>query len=206
MASSSERPPLILASGSPYRRKMLEDAGLSFHVSAAGVDEAALKRGLSVKAPRPAPSDIAQALASAKAVAVSGVNPGAAVIGADQILVLGDEMFDKPGNVAAARAQLERLRNKTHNLVSAVVLAQDGKVVWSHADEAQMTMRPFTPAFLDRYLAEVGAGLNQIVGAYEIEGRGIQLFDRVAGDHFTIIGLPLVPLLTELRARGVIEA
>ena len=198
--------PLILASGSPYRRKMLEAAGLAFRVAPAGVDEAALKRSLASQTPTPAPAAIADALARAKAQSVSVRHAGATVIGADQILALGSELLDKPGNLAAARAQLERLRGKTHRLISAVALAESGQVLWTRVDEAVLTMRSFTPEFLDRYLAEAGADLCQIVGAYEIEGLGIQLFERVEGDHFTIIGLPLVPLLAELRSRGVIAA
>lgn len=199
-------PPLILASGSPYRRKMLEAAGLSFRVVPADVDEAALKRKLATVAPKPDPAAIADALARAKAEAVSIVHPDAVVIGADQVLALGDELFDKPGDLAAARVQLERLRGKTHRLVSAVVLAQAGKVLWTHVGEAVLTMRSFSPAFLDDYLTKAGPGLCQIVGAYEIEGPGIQLFERVEGDHFTIIGLPLVPLLAGLRSHGAIAA
>lgn len=185
---------------------MLEAAGLSFQVIPADVDEAALKRTLVAATPKPPPAEVALALARAKAEAVSAQNTDAAVIGADQILALSKTLFDKPGSLAAARVQLEHLRGKTHRLISAVVLAQGGKAVWHHVDEAQLTMRPFSPEFLDRYLAEAGPGLCQIVGAYEIEGPGIQLFERVEGNHFTIIGLPLVPLLAELRSRGVIAA
>ncbi len=199
-------PPLILASGSPYRRKMLEAAGLSFLVVPAAVDETALKRKLAMVAPKPDPAAIADALARAKAEAVSIRHADAVVIGADQVLALGDELFDKPGDFAAARVQLERLRGKTHRLVSAVVLAQAGKVLWTHVGEAVLTMRSFSPAFLDDYLTKAGPGLCQIVGAYEIEGPGIQLFERVEGDHFTIIGLPLVPLLAGLRSHGAIAA
>jgi len=198
--------PLILASGSPYRRKMLEAAGLSFHVVPADVDEAALKRGLAAQTPKPIPATIADALARAKAESVSVRHPDATVIGADQILALGDELLDKPGDLAAARVQLERLRGKTHRLISAVVVAEAGKVLWTHIDEAVLTMRPFSREFIDRYVAQAGPGLCQIVGAYEIEGPGVQLFERLEGDHFTIIGLPLVPLLAELRSRGVIDA
>ena len=198
--------PLILASGSPYRRKMLEAAGLSFHVVPADVDEAALKRGLAAQSPKPISAAVADALARAKAQSVSARHPDATVIGADQILALGDDLLDKPGDLAAARVQLERLRGKTHRLISAVVVAEAGKVLWTHVDEAVLTMRSFSPEFLDRYLAKAGYDVCQIVGAYEIEGPGIQLFERVEGDHFTIIGLPLVPLLAELRSRGVIGA
>jgi septum formation protein len=198
--------PLILASGSPYRRKMLEAAGLAFRVVPADVDEVALKRSLAAQTPKPAPAAIADALARAKAQSVSVRHAGATVIGADQVLEHAGELLDKPGDLAAARAQLERLRGKSHRLISAVVVAEAGQVLWTHVDEAVLTMRPFTPEFLDRYLAEAGPDLCRIVGAYEIEGLGIQLFERVEGDHFTIIGLPLVPLLAELRSRGVIDA
>lgn len=197
---------LVLASGSPYRRRMLEAAGLSFRVVPADVDESALKRSLAAKRPEAGPAAVAEALARAKAEAVGARFPEALVIGADQVLALEDELFDKPGNLTMARAQLERLCGKTHRLLSAVALAQGGEIVWTDVGQADLTMRSFSPEFLDRYLAKSGAGLYQIVGAYEIEGPGIQLFDRIEGDHFTIVGLPLVPLLTELRARGAIAA
>ena len=197
---------VLLASASPYRRKMLQDAGVAFDVVAADVDETVLKREFSGRTPRPAAGEIASALARAKAEAVSHNNKEAIVIGADQILMVGDDLLDKPGSAGAARAQLARLRGKTHRLVSAVALARAGTALWTHVDEAKLTMRNFSDAFLDAYVAEAGERLAGIVGAYEIEGRGIQLFERVAGDHFTIIGLPLVPLLAELRARGVIAS
>jgi septum formation protein len=196
---------LLLASASPYRRKMLQDAGVSFEAVAANVDEAALKRELSALKSSPSAGTVASALARAKAESVSRMHKQALVIGADQVLVLGDDLLDKPGSADAARVQLTRLCGKTHRLVSAVVLAQAGAVLWTHVDEAQLTMRTFSEAFLDRYVAEAGSRLAGIVGAYEIEGRGIQLFERVEGDHFTIIGLPLVALLAELRVRGAIE-
>ena len=202
--ASSAAPRLVLASTSPYRRKMLEAAGLSFEIVAPDVDEADLKHSLAARAPKP--GAVAGALARAKAEAVSARHPDAVVIGADQVLALEQELFDKPGDLAAARAQLERLRGKTHRLLSAVALAQRGQILWSTVGEAVLTMRHFSPEFLDRYLAASGDGLCRIVGAYEIEGPGIQLFERVEGDHFTIIGLPLVPLLAELRSRGVIAA
>jgi septum formation protein len=197
--------PLLLASASPYRRKMLEAAGLSFDVVVAGVDEALLKQQLARRSPKAAAGEVAQVLARAKAEAVSAKHPNAIVIGADQVLALGDELLDKPGSSAAARTQLARLRGRTHRLVSAMTIASGGKADWSHVDEAVMTMRAFSDAFLDRYVAEAGPRIAGIVGAYEIEGRGVQLFERVEGDTFTIIGLPLIPLLAELRARGVIE-
>lgn len=203
----AETPPteLLLASASPFRRKLLEAAGVLVRVVPANVDEPALKRGLAAGGLKLGPAAIAEAMAAAKAEDVSSALPEALVVGADQVLALQDELFDKPGDLAAARAQLERLRGRTHSLFTAVALAQDGRVVWSKVEGATLTMRNFSGAFLDGYLSRAGARLCQIVGGYEIEGAGIQLFERVDGDHFTIIGLPLVPLLAELRTRGVIQ-
>jgi septum formation protein len=193
---------LVLASSSPFRRRLLQAAGLSFRVVPPDVDEAALKRSLGAAAP----AGLARALACAKAQAVSARAPGALVIGADQVLALGERLYDKPGSLAEARAQLLELRGKTHQLHTAAALAQAGEVLWTFVDAASLTMRAFSPAFLEAYLAAAGDSLCAIVGAYEIEGRGIQLFERVAGDHFAIIGLPLLPLAAELRARGVLPA
>jgi septum formation protein len=206
MPEGAKGVPVLLASASPYRRKMLQDAGLSFDVVTASVDEAALKREFLARTPKPSAGAIASALAQAKAEAVSRTRRDALVIGADQVLIAGDDLLDKPGSAAAARAQLARLRGKTHRLISAVSLAQAGAALWTHVNEANLTMRAFSDTFLDGYVAEAGERLAGIVGAYEIEGRGIQLFERVEGDHFTIIGLPLVPLLAELRSRGVMAS
>ncbi len=192
---------LLLASASPFRRKMLEAAGVPFRVVPADVDESALKRRLAGKV---AAEGLAEALAAAKAVAVSARFPTDLVIGADQVLALGDEMVGKPRDKDAARAQLQRLRGRMHRLLTAVALAQGGRVVWSTIDAATLTMRDFSGAFLNEYLARCGERLQGTAGAYEIEGLGIQLFDRVEGDYFTIIGLPLIPLLAELRVRGVV--
>jgi septum formation protein len=170
------------------------------------VDEAALKRELLAATPAPPPAGIAQALAEAKALAVSRNRAGALIIGSDQVLALEGELLSKPSDLGAARAQLERLSGKTHRLLSAVVLARGGDILWRQVGEAALTMRRLSPAFLDRYLAAVGKAACQSVGAYQIEGMGIQLFERVEGDHFTIIGMPLLPLLTELRARGVLAS
>jgi septum formation protein len=197
-------PQVILASASPFRRKMLEAAGLRFEVIPADVDEIALKRQLASAAPRPGPGAVAEALARTKAQAIGRKHPDALIIGADQVLALDNDLFDKPGDMAEARAQLERLRGRTHTLHSAVVLAQDGNVAWTCVEEATLTMRAFSAEFLDAYLARSGDAVCRTVGAYEIEGPGVQLFERIEGDHFTIIGLPLVPLLAELRLRGVL--
>ncbi|TMJ67841.1 MAG: septum formation inhibitor Maf [Alphaproteobacteria bacterium] len=195
---------LVLASASPFRRRMLEAAGLSFEVAPADVDEAALKRDLLGSGSTP--STIAAALAAAKADAVSARLPDALVIGADQVLALGQDLFSKPVGTPAAREQLLRLRGKSHQLHTAACLATGGKAVWTHVEIATLTMRPFSDAFLADYLRVAGDRVCHTVGAYEIEGLGIQLFERIEGSLFTIIGLPLLPLLAELRARGVIDA
>ncbi len=203
--TEARKPPgeLLLASASPFRRRLLDAAGVPFRVVPADVDESVLKRGL---AGTVGPEGLAEALAAAKAEAVSARHPGDLVIGADQVLALGDELFGKPADLAAARAQLERLRGRTHRLLSAVALAQGGRVVWAKVESASLTMRDFSASFLDEYVAGRGERLLATAGAYEIEGLGIQLFDKVEGDYFTIIGLPLLPLLAELRARGVVQA
>lgn len=194
---------LVLASASRFRRKLLEAAGVAFRVVPAKVDEAAIKRSLAASLE---PSALAQALAAAKAEAVSRQQPESLVVGSDQVVALGDAVLDKPADLAEARAQLERLRARTHKLFTAVALARGGRVVWSATDSASLTMRNFSDEFLDGYLAACGTSLCQVAGAYEIEGRGVQLFERVEGDQFTIIGLPLLPLLAELRVRGALPA
>jgi len=194
--------PLVLASASLFRRRMLEAAGLGFTVVVPDVDEAAVKSkllrsGASIK-------DIAQGLAVAKAEDVSAHLPDALVIGADQVLACGAEMFNKPASVAEAREQLVRLRGKTHELHTAVALAASGKAVWTHLQTVALAMRPFSDAFLADYLARLGERVRRTVGAYEIEGPGIQLMEHIEGDMFTVIGLPLLALLSELRARGAV--
>jgi septum formation protein len=191
---------LVLASASPFRRRMLEAAGLPFRVVPAEVDESAVRQRITT----PDLARVADTLAQAKAVAVSKAHPDTLVIGADQVLAFGDQLFNKPKDLHEARAQLKSLRGHAHHLHAAAALAQAGKVLWSHTETARLVMRSFSDAFLDRYLAEMGGRACQTVGAYEIEGRGIQLFERIEGDSFTIIGLPLLPLLAELRARGAI--
>lgn len=206
MAEPSARD-LVLASTSPFRQRMLEAAGVSFRVVPPEVDEAAIKRRLSSDSAKPlSPPAIAEALARAKAEAVSARIPEALVIGADQVLALGDELVSKPRDLGEARRQLQHLRGKSHNLFTAAALAQGGKAVWSQVEIATLVMRAFSNSFLEGYLREGGEGLCRMVGAYEIEGRGIQLFDRVDGDTFGIVGLPLLPLLAELRARGAIAS
>lgn len=195
--------PLVLASASQHRRRLLKAAGLLFDVVPAEVDEAASKRGL-VDAGADAPA-IAGALAREKALVVSAKLPAALVIGADQVLACEGQLFDKPGGVAAARGQLQRLRGRTHQLNTGVALAHNREIVWQRTDTACLKMRAFSDAFLESYLLEAGEAIWGTVGGYEIEALGIQLFVSLSGDTSTIVGLTMLPLLTELRARGVIR-
>lgn len=196
---------LILASQSRSRRRMLDAAGLVFQAIASTVDEPRLREKLEASGAECGPEVIARALAAAKAEEVSRAHPDAFVIGGDQVLALGSRIFEKPPDLAAARRQLLELKGQTHVLVSAVVLVKGGTVVWAHAETARLTMRAFSPAFLERYLVAAGADVCLSVGAYQLEGLGAQLFERIEGDYFTILGLPLIALLGALRARGVIE-
>jgi septum formation protein len=194
---------LILASGSRSRRALLESAGLTLDVVPADLDERAAEEPL-LRAGA-TPEDIALALAMAKATMVSEAHRGALVIGADQMLELEGERLNKPEDMEAARLQLLRLSGKTHALHSAVCCARNGEIVWQHAEPAYMTMRKLTPKFIGRYLAAVGPEALTSVGAYQVEGRGIQLFEKIDGDFFAILGLPLLPLLAFLRSEGVVE-
>lgn len=191
---------LILASKSLTRSALLSRAGLRFAVSPAQIDERALEahelgKGRSAR-------ELARALAEAKALAVAGANPAATVIGADQLLALGSELLHKPDDAAAARKQLDRLRGETHSLVAGVALAKAGEVVWSYVDTAELTMRSFSDRERDRVLELEGAAILESVGAYRLEGPSIQLFERIEGDYFTVLGLPLLPLLAALRSHA----
>lgn len=197
---------LILASASIARRQLLAAAEVTCRVVPANLDEEAIRSGLQQTSAAHHPPDIATRLAHAKAEHVSREHQSALVVGADQVLALGDEIFQKPTGIGDAREMLLRLRGKTHQLHSAVVLATAGEVLWTHLDTAELTMREFSTAFLDGYLLRAGARICNSVGGYELEGLGIQLFERIAGDYFTILGLPLIPLLAELRARGILMA
>ncbi len=194
---------LVLASASPWRASMLRDAGLEIVAEAAEIDERAVDAPL--RKARLAPEDVALVLAEAKAADVSSRHPGALVIGADQVLEFESEMFNKPETMEEARDNLFRLRGAPHHLRSAIVCVRDGAPVWRHVATATLTMRRFTPEFLGHYLAEIGENALKSVGSYQIEGRGIQLFEKIEGDYFTIIGLPLMPLLGFLRGEGIIE-
>lgn len=194
---------MILASASAGRRRILTDAGLDVETVAPGLDERALEAPLDEG--NVTPEDRAQILAEAKAAAVSEMHPDALVIGADQILSLGDEILHKPADMEEARRRLLALSGKTHQLSSAVVLASRGAAIWRHVGVAHLTMRKLDPGFVGRHLSAVGDAALSSVGAYQVEGPGIQLFEKIEGDHFTIIGLPLLPLLSRLRELGVID-
>jgi septum formation protein len=194
---------LVLASASSARRSILQNAGLSFEVVPAEIDERAAEEPL-LKAGA-TPDDIATALAMVKAESVSAARSDALVIGADQVLEVNGEQLSKPADMEAARHQLLRLSGKTHLLHSAVACARGGNVVWQHVETAALTMRKLDPAFIGRYLAAVGGDALKSVGAYQLENRGIQLFEKVEGDYFAILGLPLLPLLAFLRSEGIGE-
>jgi septum formation protein len=194
---------LILASTSEIRRRLLAKAGIAVEVMAPAIDEAAARLGLPPDLPA---SRIAETLAEAKARSVSANRPDDHVIGADQILVLDDAVFAKPGDLAEARRHLLSLRGRTHTLVTAAVVLRHGRILATITDSANLTMRHFTDQFLDRYLAAAGPDVTGSVGAYRFEELGAQLFDRIEGDYFTILGLPLLPLLSFLRAERLIPS
>jgi septum formation protein len=199
-------PSLVLASGSATRRTMLEAAGVAFRVTPADLDEAAIRDRMLAADAAVSHESIALALAVEKGKAVSETTPGALVIGADQVLSCDGRLFEKPASVAEARMQLLALRGKTHALHSAVALALGGTVLWNETATARLTMRAFSEAALDAYLARAGDAVTTSVGAYRIEGPAIQLFEAIDGDHATILGMPLLPLLAELRRREVLPA
>lgn len=196
---------IILASASRTRADLLRHAGLEIRVDPAGLDESAMIAAMrDTDNPMP-PDDVAAVLADAKAETVSARHPGALVIGADQTLALGGRLFQKPGNMEQARRQLLDLAGRTHALHSAVSLSRDGRSIWRYVDTAHLTMRAFSPEFLGRYLADIGDDALTSVGSYQLEGPGVQLFEKVDGDYFTILGLPLLPLLAALRDEGELD-
>ena len=200
----SGRPPLILASGSKSRARVLEAAGLAFIVEPPGLDEAVMRQAVGGKGSL-SPHDMAEVLARAKAEAVSDLAPKAYVIGGDQVLALGDTIFPKPDSMEAARRQLLDLSGRTHKLHTAVAVATDGETIWAETTIATLSMRKLSPEFIGRYLAAAGEEVLGSVGAYQLESLGVQLFEKIDGDYFSILGLPLIPLLDTLRREGVIE-
>jgi septum formation protein len=195
-------PRLVLASASTSRADMLRHAGLVLAQEPAGVDEELVKHSLKTEGADAA--HVALTLGDLKAQQVSRRHPDAFVIGADQMLECNGIWFDKPPDIDHARGHLQALRGKTHQLITAAVVVRAGARIWQHVDRATLTMRPFSDAFIDDYLEMTGAEVCSTVGAYRLEGLGAQLFSRVEGDFFTILGLPLLPLLDFLRGHGIV--
>lgn len=202
LSSPGGRETLILASKSAARRAMLENAGVPFEVRVAGVDEDAIK-AVSTDLD---PAGLAVRLAEAKALAVSRDDETAWVLGSDQTLAFDGGLISKAKSLDAARERLKSMRGRIHHLHSGAVLAVKGEIVWSGVDTVEMRMRDFSDAFLDAYLAAEGEALLACVGSYRLEGMGSQLFAAIDGDYFTVLGLPLWPVLAELRRAGVLSA
>lgn len=192
---------LVLASASPSRASILQAAGLAVTIEPASLDEDPVKQSLRGNGA----ATIAGTLANLKAAQVCRNHPGALVIGADQVLECEGAWFDKPADVDDARKHLLNLRGRTHELIAAVCVLRDGEALWRHTERARLTMRCFSTAFLERYLREQGDSVCESIGAYRIEGVGVQLFSAIEGNHFTILGLPLLPLLDFLRGHGVVQ-
>lgn len=195
------QPPLILASQSRARQAVLTGAGLAFEALPAELDE----RAIEIESGLTAPGEVAECLARAKASAISALHPGRYVIGADQTLALGAQRFSKPADRAAAADQIATLAGNTHELHAAVAVVCDGQVLFSHVSIARMTMRPLSRNTIDAYLEAAGDAVRGSVGAYQLEGLGVHLFERIEGDYFTILGMPLLPLLAFLRSRNLLR-
>ena len=193
---------IVLSSTSETRRKLLSQTGLYFKTAKPPVDESVIKAALKKAGANAA--QVADTLAESKANSVGMIIPGAYIIGADQMLECDGEWFDKPADRDGARRHLESLRGKTHELITAAVIAHEGRVIWRHTEIAKMTMRDFSESFLDTYLDKAGEGIVRSVGAYELEGMGSQLFEKIEGDFFSILGLPLIPLMGALREAGAV--
>ena len=192
---------LILASQSRARQMLLANAGLTFETVPAEIDERAIQQASGLSAP----ADIAALLAREKSLFVSRRRSGRYVIGADQTLALGTRLLSKPASRAQAAEQLHALAGKSHELCSAVAVARDGKILFEKVAIARMTMRPLIETEIDAYLDAAGAAVTSSVGAYQLEGLGVHLFDRIEGDHFTILGLPLLPLIAFLRSEHLLR-
>ena len=194
---------LVLASSSPFRQMLMKNAGLAFEAHAAHIDERAIEAPLEKSGATP--DEVALVLAEAKAGEVSRRFGGALVIGSDQTMSLGAQVFHKPKDMADAANHLRMLGGKTHRLNSAVAIVRDGEVLWQHVAHAELAIRPLTDDFIARHLNRVGSKALASVGAYQLEGEGIQLFEKIDGDYFTILGLPMLPLLAKLRELDAID-
>ena len=194
--------PVVLASQSKSRQALLQAAGITFEACPADIDE----RGVQAASGLKDPAAIAALLARSKALYVAAKLTGRIVIGADQTLALNDLLFSKPAGREQAAEQIRALAGQTHELHSAVAVARHGELLFEHVSVARMTMRPMSDAMIDKYLDAAGAAVTTSVGAYQLEGLGVHLFERIEGDHFTILGLPLLPLLQHLRSIGVVAA
>lgn len=192
---------LVLASSSPFRRMLMKNAGLTFEHQAADIDEREIEAGLADADP----ATVATVLAEAKARNVSAVRPGSFVIGSDQTMSLGKRIYHKAADASEAKANLLSLSGKTHRLNSAVVIVLNGEVVWEHVGHADLTMRELSPEFIDDYMTLTGPDVLKSVGSYQLEGVGIQLFSKIDGDYFTIVGLPMLVLLQKLRELGAVN-
>ena len=193
---------IMLASASASRKKILENAGLVFTTCISGIDEQVIKDTFLQDGN---PQDLALVLASAKASVVAAKNPDAIVIGADQTLIFDGKIYDKPDCADTARDQLLLFKGKTHILETAISICQGAEPLWSLSETNYLTMREFTPEFLGRYLAHEGNSVCETAGGYKIEGPGIQFFEKIDGDYFSILGIPLLPLLAYFRSSGVLE-
>lgn len=198
--------PVVLASASQVRANLLRSAGVGVEVVPSGIDEASVLAAVKADEGEMPPADVAAMLAETKAVEVGARRPDALVIGADQTLELEGRLFVKAGSMDEARRNLLTLRGTTHALHSSVAIAVEGAIVWRHSETSWLTMRDFSPQFLGRYLAAIGDSVRESVGGYHLEHAGIQLFDRVEGDWFAILGLPMIPLLDELRRRRILPS
>ena len=194
---------LILASQSASRRAMLDAAGVPFTAEVAGVDEDAAKASLADLSPR----DLADALAELKALKVSARRPGSLVLGSDSVVALADgTLLDKPESREQAAEHMAQLSGGVHRLWSAAVMAEDGRAIWRHVDGAKLHVRTLSYSFIEQYLDAEWPAVASCVGVFRIEGPGVQLFDRIEGSHFTVLGLPLIPVLGYLRTRGVLPS
>lgn len=195
-----ERQPLILASQSAVRKSLLVNAGIAVETVPADIDERKIQQGSGLTDP----GQVAALLAAEKAKFISAKHPERYVVGADQTLALGERLFSKPADLAAATAHIKTLSGQTHTLHSSVSIAKDGMALFSHVSVARMTMRSLTDSEIAAYIGEAGAAVTSSVGAYQLERTGVHLFERIEGDHFTILGLPLLPLLGFLRSRNLL--